>query len=348
VSEIIVVRTPYLIAAEILSIKEQTRKMVIANSIEIGRRLVEAKSVVEHGQWSKWLEESVECSQSTANNLMRIFEEYGSDQQALFGNNANSQALGNLSYTQAVALLGVPRDEREQFVEEHDLDSMSTRELQQAIKERQELEAKLKDAEAGLDKANKITDNAKRIALEKSEEAQKLLDEKQSVESNLRVTDQVLRETQGTVKMLQDALEKERQYTKSEVEKLSGLLAEAKNNGASDGMVKQLESELREAQQKVEELTEEMNKPTEPAIVERVPEEVERELNELRKKVQEQQQSTPQADETSLKFRVRFDILVKEFGELLVVLAKIEDGDTRETYTKAVVKLISKMQERLC
>jgi hypothetical protein len=140
-------RTPQLIAAEINSIKEQTRKMLLFNSIEIGRRLVEAKTMIGHGEWGEWLEKSVDYSQRTASNLMRIFEEYGSNQMGLFGNNANSQAFANLSYTQAVALLGVAKDEREQFIEDNDVPNMSTRELQQAIKEKQELEEKLKAAE---------------------------------------------------------------------------------------------------------------------------------------------------------------------------------------------------------
>ena len=70
-------RTPDMIATEINSIKSQTRIMVLCNSIEIGRRLVEAKEMLPHGEWGKWLETSVDYSQSTANNLMRIFEEYG-------------------------------------------------------------------------------------------------------------------------------------------------------------------------------------------------------------------------------------------------------------------------------
>jgi DNA repair exonuclease SbcCD ATPase subunit len=349
VSEILV-RTPYMIATEINSIKEQTRKMVLYNSIEIGRRLVEVKAMFGHGEWGRWLENSVDYSQSTANNLMRIFEEYGSNQIAFFGDNANSQALGNLSYTQAVALLGIPKDEREQFVEEHEIDSMTTRELQQAIKEKQELEAKLKDAEAGLDKANKVANNAKRIAEDKDEEARKLLDEKQNVESNLRVADQVLRETQGTVKMLQDALEKERKYTKSEVERLSGLLIEARKSGSSDEKLNQLEAELKEAQSKVEELTDELNKPVilEPAVIEKVPAEVERELEELRRKTQQlEAQANKQGNEKVLKFKVQFDTLVKGFGELLGSLAQIEDKEAQETFKGAVIKLIGKMQERL-
>ncbi|WLR54304.1 DUF3102 domain-containing protein [Mesobacillus subterraneus] len=148
-------RTPVLIATEINSIKEQTRKMFLFNSIEIGRRLVEAKQMVPHGEWGSWLQDSVDYSQSTANNLMKIFEQYGADQLTLFGDNAKSQALGNLSYTQAVALLGIPDYEREDFIKENDIENMSTRELQQAIKEKQEMAKKLKEAEKKAEEEQK-------------------------------------------------------------------------------------------------------------------------------------------------------------------------------------------------
>jgi hypothetical protein len=67
--------------------------MVLYNSIEIGRKLTEAKSLLDHGEWGEWLENSVEYSKSTANNLMRIFDEYGSDQITLLGDNAKSRTL---------------------------------------------------------------------------------------------------------------------------------------------------------------------------------------------------------------------------------------------------------------
>lgn len=140
-------RTPDLIADEINDIKDKTRKLVLNNSIEIGRRLIEAKSLLEHGEWGEWLKKSVEYSQRTANNLMKIFEEYGSNQITFLSNNINSQALANLSYTQAVALLGIPSVEREEFIKENDVEVMSTRELQKVIKERNEVLNEYKEDE---------------------------------------------------------------------------------------------------------------------------------------------------------------------------------------------------------
>ena len=68
-SDIEIIRTPEIVAAEINSIKEQTQNILLFNSIEIGRRLTEAKNMMEHGQFGKWLAEKVDYSQSTANNL---------------------------------------------------------------------------------------------------------------------------------------------------------------------------------------------------------------------------------------------------------------------------------------
>lgn len=128
-------RTPQIIAAEINSIKDQTGRMLLYSSVEIGRRLTEAKSMVNHGEWGKWLENSVSYSQSTANKLMRLFEEYGA-KLAAGQDSSNSESIPNLSYTQAIILWGIPEEERETFVAEHDVASMSTRELKQAVKER--------------------------------------------------------------------------------------------------------------------------------------------------------------------------------------------------------------------
>jgi hypothetical protein len=135
----IIIRDPQVIATEINIIKEQTREFVLDNSVKIGRKLVEAKQSVGHGEWGKWLEQYVNYSHSTANNLMNMYEEYG--------NKSNSESIANLGLTQALALMGLPSEEREEFLKENDIDKMSTRDLKQAIKDKQRLENQLKDAQ---------------------------------------------------------------------------------------------------------------------------------------------------------------------------------------------------------
>lgn len=104
-SNIITARDPYIIAAEINTIKRQVQETMIAGSLRIGEKLQEAKSLVPQGEWGKWLEENVEYSQSTAENLMKLYREYGTNQQSLFDTWTSSQTFGKLSYTQHLALL---------------------------------------------------------------------------------------------------------------------------------------------------------------------------------------------------------------------------------------------------
>lgn len=149
------------VTAEIRAYQDAARRAVLSYCIEIGRRLVEAKSMVAHGEWGTYLKEELGFSQSTANNHMRLFEAYGAEQMTLTGAAVKSQALGNLSYTQALALLALPSEEaREAFVETHDLTSMSTRELQEELRRRAPADEPTREELAGrLDDAlNEIRD----------------------------------------------------------------------------------------------------------------------------------------------------------------------------------------------
>ncbi len=61
---------------------------------------------------------------------------------------SNPTALSDLGATKVLTLLALPPEEREQFIEEHNVIDMSTRQLEQAIKERDEARAAAQRAEA--------------------------------------------------------------------------------------------------------------------------------------------------------------------------------------------------------
>ena len=170
-SDIITVRDGDIIAAEINVIKEHAAKVMISSAIEIGKRLVEAKSIVGHGNWGSWLAEKVDYSQSTANNMMKLYQEYGTGEANLFDNWTNSEAFGKLSYSQHLALLALPFGERAEFAEQHQVADMSTRELEKAIRERDEAKA---DRDANLQEITKLQEENDRIAAGMAEAADKL------------------------------------------------------------------------------------------------------------------------------------------------------------------------------
>ena len=58
-----------VITEEIRSLVKQANQMALMYAIEIGRRLLEAKSAVPYGQWGDYLKNEVNFSQSTANNF---------------------------------------------------------------------------------------------------------------------------------------------------------------------------------------------------------------------------------------------------------------------------------------
>ena len=49
-------------------------KRVIADVIEIGRRLTDAKAQIAHGEWSLWLRKEFGWTDNTASNFMRCHE----------------------------------------------------------------------------------------------------------------------------------------------------------------------------------------------------------------------------------------------------------------------------------
>lgn len=180
-NDIIERRAPELIAAEINAIKKSTVKYVLQQSIEIGRLLVEAKEAVPYGSWGAWLEANCEYSTTNANNLMRIYTEYGTDAQLSFLEDNRLELYGNLSRSQAIALLSLPRAERDDFVRENDVSAMSVSELEDKIRAardeaKAETENRIREEYGGkiaeADKAMERLREAARAAAEKAERSE--------------------------------------------------------------------------------------------------------------------------------------------------------------------------------
>lgn len=156
------------LATEINTIKRTTQRLMMQAAIDIGQRLAEVKAAVGHGNWGKWLLENVDYSERTAQNLIRLYEEYGKGQGSLFGEAGNPQLVADLSVSQAVALLGIKdADERAEFIEKNDVAAMTKRELEEAIRERnearEELAAAREAAENGEEAEKKIAAYRERL-----------------------------------------------------------------------------------------------------------------------------------------------------------------------------------------
>lgn len=197
-----------VIAGQINYIKHQTAQMCIQASIEIGRLLCEAKELVPHGEWGDWLEKNVSYSVSNANNLMRIYREYGEGGQIDLFSSKRAELFGNLSPSQAIALFALPEGEREEFVQSHDMESMSVRDIKAEIKARQEAERRAKEAEELAAEANREKEKAEQAFRHQVETNQGLKSEAEKLRAELKA----VQDNAGKVS------EKEKSQIKAEVE----------------------------------------------------------------------------------------------------------------------------------
>lgn len=135
------------ITAEILEAKRAGGEAILT----IGRGLIEAKALLAHGEWLPWLTERVEFSERSAQNFMRLAREW-----------SNPQTLADLGASKALALLALPAEERADFIAsvhvvdgaEKTTEELSSRELAQAIRERDEARREAEAARADAGTAN--------------------------------------------------------------------------------------------------------------------------------------------------------------------------------------------------
>lgn len=301
-------RTPEIVAAEIRQIADQTRKMVLNSSIEIGKRLCEAKEMVPHGEWAAWLEKNVDFSQSSANNFMKIYTEYGDIQGELWGASAKSQTFGNLSYSQAVALLAVPAEEREEFVKENHVEDMSTRELQEAIKARDEAVKERDKAREELDEAIKNRET----------EIDKII--KKDLKENIKLQKDL------------DFANKKLELEKKQHDTL--MKAAEKNKEDQLAEIERLKAELAAAEAKEPEPTEEMQ-----AEIER--------LKEKLKKAEQLGVERLAADEETARFKVLFQTVQNNFSDLMDAMYSMRNEEKRGKGKAAVRALFERLTKEL-
>lgn len=323
-------RTVAVVTLEIKTLQGQAMQSALSYAIQIGMRLVEAKSMVDHGEWGNYVKE-LGYSQSTAQNLMKIFEEYGDDQLSLFGD-PKSQAFGNLSYTKALALLAVPAEEREAFVEENDVDGMSTRELQAAIRERDEarLEKEKAETEQKLaEEARKEMERHAAMANKRVEELQRELEELRARPVEVAVEPMVDKVALAKAKAeATEKLLKELNKAKADAQKAKDALEKEKKAGA-DKLAK-AEEEAKEAE-----------KEKEKAV--RQKEQAEEVAEKLRKEL------AASGNKAVVTFGVHFTAVQEGLAKMLECMEELEtagDRENREKLGKAYTALLDSYRER--
>lgn len=319
------------LATEINTIKVQTQAVIQNATLEIGKRLTQAKAAVPHGMWGDWLKTAVDYSERTAQMLISTYERFGGAEQKLFGPQVDQELVAQLSRSQMFALMSIKdEDACIEFMNEHkeELPNMSKRELEQAIKERDQAKADLEawrtQCESLTDTANKATQRAEKLKAELArlkadtaagtDELDKLKAENQEMQQTLELQRRNIDLSNN------DAIEARRQLAeeKAKYEEQIKALKEAQDNTENEEL-KRLQVETAARAGKIKDL--------------------EREIEELR--------GLPYAKATEKTpeekaFARHFENTKEDFNGMLEVLNEMPEG-LKEKYRPAMQKLMEVM-----
>lgn len=312
------------VTAEIKFLHKQANQFLISSAIEIGRRLVEAKSMLSHGEWGPWLEKEVEYSQSQANDLMRIYREYGTGQESFFG---NSQAIANLPYTKALRLLALPAEERGEFVEKNDVDAMSTRQLEKALEE-------LKEAKNREERAVKEADAAAEAVLKMEQEMKAASGQSEMLRLKAETAEDKAEKAEKNAVHLREQLSKAQKD-------LASALNAAKNPTISDDQMAKIRSEAEaqaamEAEAKAKKAVENAEKKAKQA---------QQEAEAARTALEKARAAQKTSDGNVAVFKVIFDQTQQDFNRLSGALKKVEEAspETAAKLKAAIGAMLDKM-----
>lgn len=315
------VRDETTIATEINLIKRQTAQQALRATVEIGRLLCEAKELIPYGRWGQWLEENVDYSQSTANNIMRIYNEYGEPTQIGFFEDNRLEIFGSLTPSQAVALFALPQSERAAFVESHDMDTMSVRDIQAEIKELQTAKAAAElQKQAAEDSLEKYRAEA-RQQKEQAENAKRLADQAK------RALDAEIRRSREEIARIQKEAESKGQQTINVPADETKIRAEIKA---------ELEKDFADREKKLE------------AAGKRELAKVQKEKRELAEQnARLEAQLTTAGAVAVQKFAIHFETLQSEFSLLQEIVAGIRQEDTEQAdkLQEALRRILTTMSE---
>ena len=304
-------KSPEILAAEIREIKSQLGIQALNAAINTGRKLTAAKLQLPHGKWGEYLKNEVDYSPSQAQNLMRIYREYGNDQLSLFGGEVKSQTFGALTPSKALKLLAIPdEEERERFVVENDVEHMSVRELNEALKARDEAQ----------EAAVAAQEEAEKLRKEKGRLQEQLGDQARGYEAKLTSAGIEVDQAKADARAAREALERQQE----KAQRLQDALSEANTSAqAAEESLEAAQKELADLKAKgpeVRELTQEEKDALTAEAVSKAKAEGAEQIRDLKKKL-------AAADPNVAKLMVLFGNWRKTYEQMMEILNIIAQDD---------------------
>jgi len=328
--EVAEVKTAESLAVRIRTTVRNTQKIMLDAAISIGQDLIEAKELVDHGEWKNWVENTVGFSYESAKKYMQISREYGDF--------SKRELITDLSYTKALKLLAVPDEDREEFIEGNDIEGMTVKELEEKIKAISEEKAASDEQIEKLGDELVAAEHDKLLYRDQVEELEKKIAELEAAGADTEggVSEEAQAEIDKHKKDLEKA-EKKAETSSKKVDKLQEELDQIKANQAKvleDAKVAALEEGKLRGKQENDEEVQKYKSEAEEAV-------------KARRDAEKKLAASSSKDLMRISFLI--EDLQKTFNEGLEVLENIEVNDQEQAakLRGGLHAILGQMQERL-
>ena len=191
------------------------------NMLQLGRVLTEAKELVPHGEWAKWVGENADVDLRGAQYFMQCYATYGLDPE-----------MAKLGQSKLRSMLALTGGQREKLLAENDVQNMSVRKLKDEVrKAREEEQEKAREAVAA-EKVNaaKMAESAARKAANdaRTEYEEQLETMKAELEDHKRIAQELKERAELAEAQAKDALEDAIKAGKDVSSRSAEIEAEAK------------------------------------------------------------------------------------------------------------------------
>lgn len=190
---------------------EQLAGMSAMMLADAGRRLIEIKARIPHGQFETWCADNLEFSKSKAEKMMKLAERVA-DENSLF---SKTETFTDIGISRVWALLAAPEEAAAEVIETNDVESMTVREL------KAELARVKEEKEAAERKAEMIDHNNDDIRKELASMQRKLSE---------TVSEKEFAEMQAAAQAQKEDLTKELSEAKAEAADIQAKLDKAKED----------------------------------------------------------------------------------------------------------------------
>ena len=202
---------------------------------DAGRRLIEIKGRIPHGQFESWCADNLEFSKSKAEKMMKLAERVD-DESSLF---SKTETFTDIGISRVWALLAAPEEVAAEVIETHDVSDMTVRELKEEI-------ARLKEEKAA----------AEHKAAQKEDLTKELNEARASADEIQIKLDKAKEDLKKAKQKLKDAEAKQDDEVQ---EKLAKASAEIEEKAKADAHA-EAEEEINKAREQVDHLTAEVER----------------------------------------------------------------------------------------